>query len=58
MGELVWVRATVNLSGLRVGQSVRVDPDVPYIRACLASQVLVPLHDPAPTAKTEEAATR
>lgn len=42
---LLAVRATVNLSGLRAGETALVDPASPYIRALLQARRLVPLDE-------------
>lgn len=41
--EEVEVRATINLPGLRLGQTAFVDPSDPYIADCLAAELIVPL---------------
>ena len=38
---LIEARATVNLTGLRAGQSALVDPSQPYIAALLQAQRLI-----------------
>lgn len=45
MTTLIVVRATVNLSGLRAGQQVRVDPSDDYIKACLSAGLVVRVDD-------------
>jgi hypothetical protein len=39
----VQVRATINLTGLTVGQVVYVDPNSPYIAECIEAGLLVPV---------------
>lgn len=39
--DLIEVRATVHLHGLRPGDVVRVDPNDDYVAACLRGQALV-----------------
>jgi hypothetical protein len=41
--DQILVRATVNLSGLRAGNRVLVDPSDDYIKACLAAGLVVPI---------------
>jgi hypothetical protein len=41
--QLLEVRATVNLAGLRAGETALVDPAQPYIADCLKSGYLVAL---------------
>lgn len=43
--EEVEVRATINLPGLRLGQTAIVDPADPYIADCLAAELIVPLDE-------------
>lgn len=42
---LLIVRATVNLAGLRAGETALVDPRQPYIASCLARELIVPVDD-------------
>lgn len=42
---LILVRAAIHLRGLRVGQTVLVDPTDPYIADCLKAEFLVAVED-------------
>lgn len=39
--RIVTVRATINLPGLRRGETAVVDPDIPYIADCITAGYLV-----------------
>lgn len=53
MTDLIEVRATINLPGLRCGHVASVDPSVPYVRDCLAQQYLVPTGCPTDDTQSE-----
>lgn len=42
----VFVRATINLPGLRAGREAWVDPEEEYVKVCLAASYLVAVDEP------------